>query len=298
MPTVFAIHAGNGEVAAYRRLGELLTSSGSVFGIPTLHSGLAPQTMTIASMSAHYVAELPPCHSGTPCVLLGWCFGGIRAYEMAIQITQSDCRQIAALILVNCAPPTRTPKEREQLVTQYSLLDHLTPYLIADRFSVASELSLMRRICEETYDDWFDDANVSNIEWIWQRFTERVNNSNASIRRCILDNLIGLLPEDRKRAIPRFYKGIAVAQLVRYVNVMRSDADAQARYTPPAGVLLNVPTFFIGARDEPIPTKSDWKSLVGGAIDFLELDGNHFSLWEDPNVADIAMAVDKFLASL
>ena len=297
-PTVFAIHAGNGEVAAYRRFGELLNSSGSVFGIPTLHAGFAPRTMTITSMCTHYAAELQLHHPESQCVLLGWCFGGIRAYEMAVQMTQRDCRHVAALILVNCASPTLTPTERDQVVTHYSLLDHLTPHLITDRFSTASELNLMRRICRETYDDWFEGMSIPDIEGLWLRFLDRANNSDVSVRRYVLDSLIELLPEDRKRAIPRFDKGIALDHLVRYVNIMRSDADAQARYTPPDGFILDVPTLFIGARDEPVPTKSDWMPLVRDSIKFVELEGNHFSLWEDPNVTGVAMAVERFIASL
>jgi len=297
-PTVFAIHAGNGEVAAYRRFGELLNSNVSVIGIPTLHAGHAPRTMTIASMCAHYATELPLHHSETPCVLLGWCFGGTRAYEMAVQMTQRDCLHVAALILVNCASPTRTQEERDQMVTHYSLLDYLTPVLITDRFSAASELTLMRRICRETFDDWFDGTSIPDIEGLWLRFLDRAINSDEYVRRHVLDSLIGLLPEDRRRAIPRFGRGIGLDQLVRYVNIMRSDADAQARYTPPDGFILDVPTLFIGARDEPVPTKSDWIPLVRDMIEFVELDGNHFSLWEDPNVTGVAIAVDRFLASL
>lgn len=292
---LFAVHAGAGEIASYRQFAEVLQADVTCWGISTSHKTIAPRNAPISDVAAQYLNGIEEECRGGPTVILGWCFGATRAFEIAAQMERKGL-QPTALILVNAMPPTRTVDNRNAMVRDYSLLDPEVSRRDDERFSVESEITLIRRLLGSQYDDLIRNHSPQDINRLWAWFISRLNHEGEDVRTSVTRNLINLLPEDRKRAIPRFRDDMELEELLRYVNVLRSDADAQALYTPSQHTYnLSADMLFISAKDEPASMQKDWAKFFSGSAVFADTPGDHFSIWEEGRVELLAKIVDDFL---
>lgn len=104
-PPFFWVHSlggdGGGAFFYYRKLAGLLGADQPSYGI---RSPQEPFT-DLNEMAGHYVDELLRFQRQGPYFLGGFCFGGIVAYEMAIQLRSRGC-EVGLLALLESAPPT------------------------------------------------------------------------------------------------------------------------------------------------------------------------------------------------
>lgn len=105
-PPFFWVHSlggdGGGAFFYYRKLAGLLGADQPSYGI---RSPQEPFT-DLNEMAGHYVDELLQFQPQGPYFLGGFCFGGIVAYEMAVQLRRRGC-EVGLLTLLESAPPMR-----------------------------------------------------------------------------------------------------------------------------------------------------------------------------------------------
>ncbi|MDP0490528.1 MAG: amino acid adenylation domain-containing protein [Verrucomicrobiota bacterium JB023] len=107
---IFCIHGGDGGTLIYRELAERLPKDRPIYTIeaPALtgHGEIAPSVEETASQ---YLAAIRSVQSEGPYLLVGYCFGGIAAYEMAQQL-QASGEEVELLCLLDTDNPAVAPR--------------------------------------------------------------------------------------------------------------------------------------------------------------------------------------------
>jgi acetoacetyl-CoA synthetase len=98
------VHEVTGDVIGYRKTVAGLGADRPVYGLqsPVL-DGTVPVQHRIEDMAAAYIAEIRELHPDGPYRLLGSCFGGVVAYEMARQLTGAG-HVVDFVAMINAVP--------------------------------------------------------------------------------------------------------------------------------------------------------------------------------------------------
>jgi thioesterase domain-containing protein/acyl carrier protein len=118
-PPVFFIHVLNGELLKYRDLLLRLEIDNPVYGLQAVGlDGRAAPHATVDAMAAAYVEEMRRVQPEGPYVIVGLCFAGVIAYEMARRLTEVG-QETAMVALIDSSPlraaPVRGSKPRLQI---------------------------------------------------------------------------------------------------------------------------------------------------------------------------------------
>ena len=98
---------GEGEFFVYARLARSVGEEYPFYGLRARGAdGFTPPHRSVATMAADYLAEMRMLQPHGPYFLVGECFGGIVAYEVAYQL-QSRGEQVAVLVLMDTQRPTK-----------------------------------------------------------------------------------------------------------------------------------------------------------------------------------------------
>ena len=281
---LFFIHAGNGEIQNYILLCNKLRVPFNAWAIRSdRFNDYQPKNESLIDVSARYVKQIQEIQPTGPYFIVGWCFGGIRAFEIARQL-ESKKEKVAFLGIINSHAPYSTTKEIETVVSNYSLLDFSPNKKIA--FSCDSERLLAMK--------WLKKANLSLTEIeegnIWENIVKKVKSDldmQGLIRVIKMD-----IPDDRAQAIP-FYDNITLADLLYYLAVMRSDSNSQAFYSP--GGCVNVSINYFSAKLSQVINRAEWAKFTNGSLNMFDINGNHFSIFEEYLVDEL---VDVLCQSL
>ncbi|MFA7345296.1 MAG: amino acid adenylation domain-containing protein [Terrimicrobiaceae bacterium] len=103
---LFCIHAGDGGILVYRELMHHLDGRRPVLGIesPGLHAGREYRVPAIEETAALYLNSIRRRQPHGPYLLAGFSYGGMVAYEMAVQL-QADGEDVAFLALFDTWAP-------------------------------------------------------------------------------------------------------------------------------------------------------------------------------------------------
>lgn len=101
---IFMIHAGGGSVSVYQELCQLLAPGMSVYGVRASQKN----QKSLQNLAKQYITNIKDVQPHGPYRLLGYCFGGLIAYEIANQLARKG-DQIEYIGLVD----TFTPDLRE-----------------------------------------------------------------------------------------------------------------------------------------------------------------------------------------
>lgn len=106
-PPLFCIHGGGGEVLVYRDLAIELGDEQPLYGLRYTNIENATR-ISVESLADKYIKELKEIQPTGPYSLLGYCFGGAIAYEMAQKLLEEG-QEISLLTILNFANPKRQP---------------------------------------------------------------------------------------------------------------------------------------------------------------------------------------------
>jgi len=96
---LFAVHGGGGEILYYRALADRLGPDQPMYGIePVGLDRTSPPLETVPGMAQRYLADLRAVQPSGPYRLVGFCFGGNVALEMAAQL--EDEGEIVDVVVV------------------------------------------------------------------------------------------------------------------------------------------------------------------------------------------------------
>ena len=108
-PPLFCVHAVAGDILFYRNLLPYLGSNQPVYGLQAQGlDGKKPPLTQIEEMAACYIKELQIIQPEGPYFLVGYCLGGIVAFEMAQQLLVKG-QKVAELVLIDSPCPTLLP---------------------------------------------------------------------------------------------------------------------------------------------------------------------------------------------
>jgi amino acid adenylation domain-containing protein len=97
---------GEGEFFVYARLARSVGREYPFYGLRARGAdGFTPPHRSVATMAADYLAEMRMLQPHGPYFLVGECYGGIVAYEVACQL-QSRGEEVAVLVLMDTQRPT------------------------------------------------------------------------------------------------------------------------------------------------------------------------------------------------
>ncbi|WP_313918914.1 thioesterase domain-containing protein [Tahibacter sp.] len=104
--TLVCVHPGGGGIQCYRMLADALGGGGTIHALQSRRFGPddLPPHRSVEAMAAEYRAAIESVDDGTPLILLGYCFGGMIAFEVAAQLEAAG-RCVARLIIVDGHPP-------------------------------------------------------------------------------------------------------------------------------------------------------------------------------------------------
>ncbi len=116
---VFFIHVLNGELLKYRDLLLRLDVDNPIYGVQAVGlDGRAVAHATVEGMAADYVEEMRRVQPEGPYMIVGLCFAGVVAFEMARRLTELG-EETALVALIDSSPlkaaPVRGGKPRHQI---------------------------------------------------------------------------------------------------------------------------------------------------------------------------------------
>lgn len=127
LPPIFAIHGGDGGVIFYRQLAERLSRDRPFHAIesPHLGSGEAIEVGLIEQTAAAYIELIRGIRPTGPYLLAGYSFGGLVAYEMAVQLAAAgeSVPYLALFDTLNPAVPVRAYTMAERASVRWKSLN-------------------------------------------------------------------------------------------------------------------------------------------------------------------------------
>ena len=262
---LFLVHAGSGEVEGYVEFSNHLNPVFNYWGIKSSRiKNYAPINITMREVAQKYVEKIKKIQPHGPYYIAGWCIGGTIAFEMVSQMEhQGD--EIEFFALINTNPPQ---VEETKYVQEFTMDSEL-------RWILGLNLEIMEdtEIKEKT-------RNLTELEELWPvlvDFLEAKNTEPAVIR--------ALFPQDMADAIPNFQL-LDIRELLYYLNTIRTFDRARNAYVP--GDKTKSTAHFFGATQAEIPDRENWNDYCSKPFTFYDAVGNHFSIFQVPQVIDFA----------
>ncbi len=149
LPPFYCVHNFGGEALDLAPLAQALGPNQPFYGLQALGlDGQAEPHRTIPQMAQYYVQALRAHQAHGPYYLGGFCFGGVVAYEMAVQLRRAG-EAVGVLAIIDGSAPgyaqIDTPLSLEQAAAFFANL----PYWLSDFFDLGwgeMRVVVMRRI--------------------------------------------------------------------------------------------------------------------------------------------------------
>jgi thioesterase domain-containing protein/acyl carrier protein len=224
---------------------------------PSLPQRMLPKTLE--QIAAEYVGLIRQYQPTGPYQLIGWCVGGILAFEIACQLRQSG-QEVSLLALIDTWVPgymKRAPRWRAMLA-DYSYRCQL---IWADWIKVMSGTSGMRqflanRTLIKKIRHWYGSSAVDELS---AAASQEEGKSDAER----YDQwLLGYLEETAQQYQAKPYDG--------KVTLLCSASE-------PRGLFLD--------------PKMGWGAYAAGGVEVDIIEGDHFSIFHDPGIGQMARSL-------
>jgi amino acid adenylation domain-containing protein len=249
-PPFFCIHAVGGNVLEYYELARRFSPDQPFYALQAVGlDGQQPPLQSIAAMAAHYLREIRRVQPTGPYALGGRSFGGIVAYEMALQLHEQGER-VALVALLDTDP-----------IGWLKLFPNRTAFGLRLRFLT---LRVQRHL-----------RNLRDLRWRdrVQYFQEKADYKKRKLATWHWQVQRHLA---REQALPDTLRA------VEEFNYLAEKHYVPRRY--PARV-----TFFSAAEEvSALENQFGWQTLAEGGVEVVTVPGNHQSMIEEPHVQWLA----------
>jgi FkbM family methyltransferase len=260
---LFLIHDGSGEVEGYVDFCQTLTAPFNCWGVRAdKPEGYGPRNLSIEEVAAGYLKKITGLQPQGPYYIAGWSMGGTIAFEMVRQL-EAKGERAAFFAMIDTAPPRSHLLRSGQPFDLQSESDFISRYLPGD--------GLKRQLK--------DTANLQEFWEVVVRFLETGNFDPAIIRRVIVEYEAHVVPG---------YQGLSIASLVKYLNMGRTFARARGAYQPDGTVDTPIRYFGASSSTKINNVKHKWRDYAGKTIKMAVVQGDHFSIFKPPAVAELA----------
>lgn len=213
----------------------------------------------------------------------------MRAFEIALQL-ESNGEKIDFLSIINSAPPVTNDEQRICMVNNYSLLEPNKNLKKKPCFNLMTEKILIHKWLSLAKFTSINNESNDSKEHLWKNFVKIFN--IPKYQNDLMEVIKKDIPEDRAKAIP-YFDNINFRNLVYYLNVMRTDANAQAFYMPVNKVKIKID--FFEASDSPVVRKNEWNLYSKHSMKTHPIKGNHFSIFNQGYVEEFSILFSKIL---
>ncbi|HEU5228003.1 MAG TPA: amino acid adenylation domain-containing protein [Ktedonobacteraceae bacterium] len=255
----FCVHPIGGNVIAYQQLATHLGSQQAFYGLqaPGLQEGQIPLS-SIPVLATHYLQEVQKVQPTGPYLLGGWSFGGLIAYEMAIQL-QAQGLHVALLVLLDSQPSSNG--------------DHIATYDDTTALlDFAFHLALR-------------SPQSQQASWTEELLRQRLAENQLSTLLADAQHA-GLLPED-----------IDQDQLKRYLALYKAHNLAWRNYLLPDLHNDNVHLLQSEENERSTDIASQWQERMSSPLHVHVIPGSHYTFLTQPHVVAVAQQMHALLRS-
>ncbi|HZE68260.1 MAG TPA: amino acid adenylation domain-containing protein [Pyrinomonadaceae bacterium] len=255
-PPLFCVHAAGANVLIYRPLSRHLGKDQPVYALQAQGlDGRARPLTRVEDMAALYIREMRAIQPEGPYFLLGASFGGLVIYEMAQQLLAQG-QNVALLAMLNTNCPVYTLAKRIQC--HFGHLRERGPRTYAREVAKTLKRRLTGQVAEENNGSAKGGANDVDIQKLL------VNDSGAD------------------------------ESLVRTVVTILA---AEEQYVPTRQVYPGKITLFWAsdAQQGFADNRLAWRRIAAGGFDLHVVPGNHATMREEPNVAELVEKLKPYM---
>ena len=261
-PPLFLVHDIGGTVLRYEHLGRHFPGGQTIYAMESRGLSGLPVDYDVPSMARNYIEAMKKQQPQGPYHVVGHCFGGLVAYEMAQQMARDNDR-LAFLGLLDT---------HQANLAKDDLLEH-------ERMHSFGGPPFHQRVKEDLRILAFGPGRIACLQQIWRTIRRRVTRTSYRIAYRVLSAL--------GRPMPAFMR-----------NVDEANRIASAAYTPQpydGEVVL----FQCANRIPSDPPDSSrlWQKLVRKSTVF-HVPGDHNSMLVDPNVRVLTEQLAGFMSPL
>jgi thioesterase domain-containing protein len=270
---LFFVHDGDGETLLYLNLARRLKPTYDVYGLHPLARGVVPMVHTSVEEAArHYVSEMRRVAPRGPYRVGGLCAGGVLAFAIAAEL-ESQGEDVALLVIGEAAPG----HAKKKLSSSSERLGRLSSLA---RAGLSGNVSGALRAVSRSV------LNAGRYET--KRLGLRLKNE-LSVR------LLGALAGSE-----RSWPSALAAPSVRDVWALAEPRYKPKRLVRTAPVLVRAQTGDGSSDDRPlcellVDPSFEWQPLSARPMTFLDVEGGHSTMWQEPHVADLARQLDALL---
>ncbi len=263
---VFIIHDGTGEITGYTQLVSSLDSGFNYWGIRYKNpEGYSPIDLAIEEMAVDYIKRIKTVQPRGPYNIIGWSLGGLLTYEVVRQFELLK-DQIGYIALID----TLVPKSK--------ILKVFSKGIGEGSFSLNTERKFINSIIKsKELENIIESKN--SINSIWTEVHDYLKKHGGEY-----DKLKNSLQSIAK-AVPSF-EYIKVHELLYIMNIIRSLHNAGESYTPKGKIDSQI--YYFKAKDSETINPENWNKYCSKPIIFNAIEGDHFSVMNNPNVNKIA----------
>jgi amino acid adenylation domain-containing protein len=252
---VIFLHDSSGRVDAVTELSRRLSPGLAVWGIQAADdSGSSPEPVVdMRALAAERLVRARSVHGSGGWQLAGWSFGGMLAYEMAVQLRAANER-VDSVVLIDAEPPDPERWQQVQAVWLASMRKAFPQVSVAvsNSLDVAAQCQLMLRRLGRTN---------RGTQWLRDHLPLEISDA---------------LDTGEQTAGSAFLAGAArIASLI----------GALARYQPGP---LDADVWSVAASEGVGNKNVGWRRLVRGILREQMLEGTHRSILAQPTVAILA----------
>jgi len=253
---LFFVHCGTGHVLRYRGLASHLDRDIPLYGIR------APELKTenlptIEDLARLYIEDIRKIRPHGPYQLFGFCNGGIVAYEIARRLTEMG-EIVSPVVMVESVNPAYYKKAPLARALKFRA-----------NYVYGRVVKYGRRVLRGEWDE-ISSGFRELVAWHTRRRELRSPESRLESKETLssqdIYDDIAILSTICEAYVPKPYAG--------RVHLIRAQTQKAEK-----------------ARDMTF----GWHEVVGGGLEVFTLPGDHFSLLEQPDVANVADALSDWL---
>lgn len=258
---VFLFHSHGGNVLEYYRLATLLGNDRPVYALQCHGADGSPLTpMTMEEMARVYLKEIRTIQAKGPYLMGGYCFGGILAFEAALQL-KAEGERTASVFMINSA---------------------INPYPFRKRPGVSTVRKIASRFIERLQ---LEKANLANKDTRETLIHIRTRAARLFSLACVKIQRLTMNKFNANRPRP----------LVFHLEELADNNDgAWLRYQPRP---YDGRVLFIRAAKQPYEILPDpmlgWTGFLAGRVAAHSIDCFRQNLLDEPYVVEVAEIINK-----
>jgi thioesterase domain-containing protein len=254
---LFCFHGGGGHLLEYREMANIMPDDQPFYGVRPPDLDGAQQLMSVEELAERYLCKIREVQKNGPYHLCGLSFGGLLAYEVATKLA-GEGEKIGLLALID----TGNPAYYRNLSFAKSLR------FVIDTIAARSD-KYMRGLTRGDiaaigkYIREFFARRLDAFRWNANRWVSRA--AGRPMPKAARDNL-RMFGAVGNAYSPKSFSG--------RLTLFRAKGGAvEYRHDPALG----------------------WDAVVQGGVDVLMVQGDHLSIMEKPNVADLVSQLSGLL---